>query len=523
MLIIAFLVSVSSCNIYATAIKNTPMNMNMNLNKKPRNHHRHNLAHRSSISTSNSIDSDETVQVLERLLPTSLTVANQLQTRGGDTQKNKDKDTEGTASLSTSIFNLANNVAGAGLLTLAAGKAAGVTGWVPSILICCSLAYMSSTTFILIGKACELTGERTFKGLWSQAFGSGTAYIVDSIVFVQCFLSSTIYIGLLGDIFSALLKGVTVSGNIGNVSGLQGVTSRTGIILLVAASILFPLNLIKNLSALAFTSILGLCAVMYTVLFMVFRALDGSYSLGAGAGAGAGKFIVDKVLDPPPSFALSTLFNFDLRSLVLISNFGLAFIAHYNAPSYYREMKKDTSESFPTMVRTSYAILALIYATAMCAGYATFGDSARGNILLNYHPKDVLALLGRLATGLSVIFGFPLVSNGAREGLKNASMALGYPAISDPKNHMAVVLGMLTLGSIFAILVKDIKVIAGFSGAAMGSFLVYICPPLIYTKILKNMFGGDSLEYKRGRRYLAFVPFGLFIGVMGVTMTYKSM
>jgi len=372
---------------------------------------------------------------------------------------------------------------------------------------------MSSSTFILIGKACELTGERTYKGLWSKAYGSGTSYVVDSIVFVQCFLSSTIYIGLLGDIFTPLLKGVAISG------GWQGVTSRTGVILLVATSILFPLNLIKKLSALAFTSILGLCAVVYTVLFMVFRALDGSYSTGIDAG----KFVVDEVLDPPPSFALSTLVNFDLRSLVLISNFGLAFIAHYNAPSYYREMKKETSESFPRMVRAAYAILALIYATAMCAGYATFGDTARGNILLNYHPNDMLALLGRLATGLSVIFGFPLVSNGAREGLKNASMALGYPAISDPKNHVAVVLGMLMMGSILAILVQDIKVIAGFSGAAMGSFLVYICPPLVYTRILRNMFGDDSLEYRSGRRYLAFVPFGIFIAVMGVAMTYKSM
>jgi len=478
------------------------------MNMEPHNHHRHTeLGHRSSTSTIRShleLDNNEAV-LTERLLPVATT--KQLETH------EREKDTEGTASLSTSVFNLANNVAGAGILTLAAGKAAGVTGWIPSILICCSLAYMSSSTFILIGKACELTGERTYKGLWSKAYGSGTSYVVDSIVFVQCFLSSTIYIGLLGDIFTPLLKGVAISG------GWQGVTSRTGVILLVATSILFPLNLIKKLSALAFTSILGLCAVVYTVLFMVFRALDGSYSTGIDAG----KFVVDEVLDPPPSFALSTLVNFDLRSLVLISNFGLAFIAHYNAPSYYREMKKETSESFPRMVRAAYAILALIYATAMCAGYATFGDTARGNILLNYHPNDMLALFGRLATGFSVIFGFPLVSNGAREGLKNASMALGYPAISDPKNHVAVVLGMLMMGSILAILVQDIKVIAGFSGAAMGSFLVYICPPLVYTRILRNMFGDDSLEYRSGRRYLAFVPFGIFIAVMGVAMTYKSM
>ena len=439
--------------------------------------------------------------------------------RGGAKHKDKDKVTTvsdgGTASFSASVFNLANNVAGAGLLTLAAGKATGASGWIPSIAICCSLALASATTFIMIGKACELTGERTFKGLWAQAFGDSTAFVVDSIVFIQCFLSSTIYVGLLGDIFSALLK------NAGMVLP-SSLTSRTGVILFVGATVLFPLNLIRNLSALAFTSILGLCAVVYTVLFMVVRAVDGSYSLGsASTSAAVGKFIADDII-AKPSFEGSTLWNMDLRSLVLVSNFGLAFIAHYNAPSYYREMKKDTPKSFPRMVLTAYTILATIYVTTMCAGYKTFGDTSRGNILLNYHPKDMLAFLGRLATGFSVIFGFPLVSNGAREGLKNASSALGYPAISDPKNHVTLVMTMMTMSSIVAILVDDIKIIAGFSGATIGSFLVYMCPPLVYTKILEKYFGKDSLEYKSGRRSLAFVPFGVFIAVMGVAMTYNS-
>lgn len=425
----------------------------------------------------------------------------------------------GNASFAASVFNLANNVAGSGILTLSAGKAAGASGWIPSIAICCSLAYASASTFIMIGKACELTGERSFKGLWATSFGERTTYIVDAIVFIQCFLGSTIYIGLLGDIFSELLRESGLASAVG-IGMLEGIlTFRSRVIFGVAASLLFPLNLIKDMSALSFTSILGLCAVIYTVLFMVYRAVDGSYSIASGT---VGEFVVDGVITPP-SFDQSTLWNMDLRSLVLVSNLGLAFVAHYNAPSYYHEMKKSNLESFPKMVRLSYSILAIIYATTMCAGYYTFGDNATGNILLNYHPRDVLAFLGRLATGFSLVFGFPLVSNGAREGLKNVAIALGYPSIADPKNHVVLVITMIMVASILAILVKDIKIIAGFTGAAMGSFLVYICPPLVYSMILKEYFGKESPEYKRGRRCLAFVPFGIFVGIMGVTMTYRSM
>ena len=224
------------------------------------------------------------------------------------------------ASIVTSIFNLANNVAGAGILTLAAGKATG-TGWIPSVLTCVTLAFVSAHTFTLIGKACDMTGQTTFKGLWADAFGPSTAWIVDSMVFVQCFFVSIIYTGLLGDIFSALLANTSFP------------ISRTPIIVTAAVAILWPLNMIRDLSALGFTSILGLVAVLYTVFFIVLRALDGTYAMpaataGAAATSVAGKFVAAAPF--LPSFAKSTLWNFDMNSLVLMSNLGLAFIAHYN-------------------------------------------------------------------------------------------------------------------------------------------------------------------------------------------------
>jgi len=398
-----------------------------------------------------------------------------------------------------------------GLLTLAAGKATSKTGLVPSIAICIGLAFLSGRTFTLVGKACELTGETTFKGLWGFAFGSSTAYIVDSIVFIQCFISSTIYVGLLGDIFSALLRPTSLPSQL---------TSRTSVIMFLACAILFPLNLIKNLSALAFTSLLGLVSVIYTVSFIIYRSLDGSYS---SLTAPVGKFLVDNTIIKP-SFNHRTMYNLDLRSLVLISNLGLAFIAHYNAPTYYREMKDPSNANFSRMVYLSYSILAVIYAATMTAGYATFGDNALGNLLLSYHSSDKLAFLGRVATGLSVVFGFPLVSNGAREGLKNASAALGFPAISKTENHPKVVVGMLAAACFLAVKIQDVKVIAGFSGAAMGSCLVYIFPTVIYVRTLQRVYGKESGEYKRGLRWnAAFVPFGVFLGIMGVTMNYKSL
>lgn len=74
---------------------------------------------------------------------------------------------DGKATIAASVFNLVNNVAGAGILTLSAAMASG-TGWFPAIAICAILGAMSAHCFSMIGTACELTGEGDFKVCSSQ-------------------------------------------------------------------------------------------------------------------------------------------------------------------------------------------------------------------------------------------------------------------------------------------------------------------------------------------------------------------
>ena len=186
--------------------------------------------------------------------------------------------------------------------------------------------------------------------------------------------------------------------------------------------------------------------------------------------------------------------------------------------------RSATSEKFGIVSRRAYLILAAIYVTTMAAGYATFGDNAMGNILLNYSGTDALATLGRLATGLSIIFGFPLISNGCREGLKNAADALGWfgGAASDPANHTRLVLSLLLVTTTLAVVADDIGLVAGLTGALMGSSLVYVCPTLLYARIVGRVAGTGSAEHRAARKNLALIPFGVFTASMGVAMTLRN-
>lgn len=452
-------------------------------------------------------EDDQTMELTSLLLNTrggasSSTPATATVTRGGTNE-----DTG--ASMTASVFNLVNNVAGAGILALSAGMTGG-TGWIPSVLLVIVLGILSSHSFKIIGEACEMTGEADFKGLWSRTISSQSTYMVDGMICIMCFAAAIIYSGILGDVFTPLL----------DQAGMPSqYNTRTSNIIAITATLLLPLSLVKNLSALAFTSILGFCAIAYTVFFIVFRALDGSYALGTG------KFVQAEtatLLEAIPAFERSSLWGFGFTSLVLVSNLGLAFIAHYNAPVFYRQLKDTNSKRFGKMVDTSFMILVALYVITMTAGYSTFGDVCRGNLLLNYHPHDVLSTLGRLATGFSILFGFPLVMCGARESLIGVVSSLGWEGVGKDQYHFSLVTAMLIFVTATSCSVEDVSLVVGLTGAAMGASIVYICPPLLYTKAAKLIKGEDSAEYSKAKPSLLLVPFGIFCGALGVYMTIKE-
>jgi sodium-coupled neutral amino acid transporter 11 len=399
-----------------------------------------------------------------------------------------------------------NNVAGAGILTLPSGMSG--TGWIPAMIICSVLGALSGHCFSIIGEACELTGEADFKGLWKRTIGEDSAYLVDVMIAVMCLACSVIYSGILGDVFTQLI------GQFGLLPAT--LNGRTSNIVVITVALLLPLSSIKDLSALSFTSILGFSAIMYTVLFVVVRALDGTYTLPEG------KFLQDGLISAMPSFKQTSMWNCNFISLVLASNLGLAYIAHYNGPNFYRSLKKTNSERFRFMVNISFAILVVLYVAAMTAGYGTFGDTSKGNILLNYHPDDILATLGRLATGFSIIFGFPLVASGGREGIVGVAASLGNYSLGEEKNHLMLVAGILGVVTLISCTVRDVSLVVGLTGAALGSFIVYICPSIIFTNAVAMVKGPDSVEARRAKTNLVLVPFGLVVAFLGCFMTIKE-
>jgi hypothetical protein len=114
----------------------------------------------------------------------------------------------------------------------------------------------------------------SLSAVWERTVpnGSMTKFIPDLgcvCLTVGCLL---FYSAFIGDLFGSLVSGITFVPNI--------LRKRWTVLLLLHAVPILPLCLLKDLSALKYSSMTGLIGIVYTIFFTIKRLLDGSYGPG---------------------------------------------------------------------------------------------------------------------------------------------------------------------------------------------------------------------------------------------------
>lgn len=92
------------------------------------------------------------------------------------------------------------------------------------------------------------------------------------------------------------------------------------------------------------------------------------------------------------------------RPILSISMLSTAFMAHFNSPKFYTELKNNTLERFQKVVSVSFGISIAIFSLITSFGFLTFGGASDGLILNNYSTKDTLMSLSRIAVAVSLVF-----------------------------------------------------------------------------------------------------------------------
>ena len=414
----------------------------------------------------------------------------------------------GDATVATSTFNLAKSIIGAGVLSLPSGVAffsSSPMALIPAASILTVMGLVAAYSFSLIGRACEQHGATTFQEAWSRSVDPKSAWVISGGITALTFFASLAYSIIIGDSFTALAK----------TFGLPAFfCQRQNVILLLTSLVLFPLNSLKSLSALAPFSLLGLGGTLYTAVVMAIRYFDKSYAVG-------GKFYTALATTARPTFAKS-FGGLNMKAFVLLSMLSTAYIAHYGAPQFHRELKDNTMPRFNKVTTLAFGASIAIFAFMMSTGFLTFGGATAGFVLNNYASNDGLITIARLAIGLSIITGHPFTFSALREGILDLAKVTDMDKRTNALRPLSI--GLLSLLTALAMVLKDVGFVVSFSGAAFGSALMFIVPAIMNICNIKSAAKAKGQDLARGEKVevaanYGIIGTGVLMGVLGMTIS----
>jgi amino acid permease len=427
---------------------------------------------------------------------------------GGAQQQEKG----GTASIPNEIFNLVKCIVGAGVLSLSAGVAEfgnAPSALIPATLLIWIMGAISAYTFSMLARVSAMTGAISYSDAWEKTRGKSTSWMIAFSSALDCFAGNLTYSMVLADTFQALLSAI----------GIIGVT-RTNALLGLTSLVLLPLCLVKNLTALAPFSLIGIMGMLYTTFAIGVRYFGGAYAVTT---VPAGKLLSSLPLHMHPSFgSTGAMGAVSPKSLLLVCMLSTAYIAHFNAIKFYKELKNNTLERFNLVVASSFGIAVTIYMAVTSMGFLTFGSSTAGMILNNYATNDILISLSRFAVAISLVFSYPLLFVGTRDGLFDLLKVSENRRTDSLQNKVSV--GLVAILTGLAIQVHNLTFVASMSGAILGTALIFIYPTLMFRAAIAKM-GEKATKSQRNERKLAgfIAGAGVVVGGIGANLALKTL
>jgi len=290
------------------------------------------------------------------------------------------------------------------------------------------------------------------------------------------------------------------------------VTTRTRSLIGVTTLILLPLCLVKNLATLAPFSLLGITGMAYTSFAIGIRYFGGAYAEG-------GRFAADIAANMQPSFGtVGASGVLSPNSLILVCMLSTAYIAHFNAPRFFRELKDNTIPRFGKVTGISFGISTAIYAAVSAMAFLTFGANCDGLILNNYSTKDLLISASRFAVAISLIFSYPLLFVGTRDG------TLDLLKIPEEKRTASLLnqttYALLAITTAMAWKLTDLSFVSSISGAVFGTALIFVFPSLMFRAAVKNLGDKATASQKKEGKFAMIVNLlGIVIAAIGTKMS----
>ncbi|XP_042258197.1 sodium-coupled neutral amino acid transporter 3 isoform X1 [Thunnus albacares] len=399
-------------------------------------------------------------------------------------------DFEGKTSFGMSVFNLGNAIMGSGILGLAYAMAN--TGILLFWFLLSAVAALSCYSIHLLLKSSGIVGIRAYEQLGYRAFGTPGKMAAGIAITLQNIGAMSSYLYIVKSELPLVIQAFLKADPNSDVWYLNG----NYLVIMVSASVILPLALMKQLGYLGYTSgfslscmVFFLTAVTYKKFqipcpFEEFSANSTSALHSLNISSHSHEYNNDLVHEDDDSHCGPRMITINSQTAYTIPILAFAFVCHPEVLPIYTELSNPTQKRMQRVSNISIFVMYSMYFLAALFGYLTFYDKVEPELLHTYSridPYDTLILCVRVAVLTAVTLTVPIVLFPVRRAI----MQMLFPTKSfNWLRHIGIALVLLTLINMLVIFAPNILGIFGIIGATSAPCLIFIFPAVFYLRIV---------------------------------------
>jgi amino acid permease len=266
------------------------------------------------------------------------------------------------------------------------------------------------------------------------------------------------------------------------------------IILLVTATVVLPLCLLRTMGALRYSSLIAVACTTYlsvavTANYFSFCASDAVVTAKGGANETVQCFWEPRAEGQTP--IVLARWGPD-RMLAAIPIVVYAYTCHPNVLPVFLELQKPTRRRMNKVVARAIGASFLMYAAIGAFGYLTFKDqleSSEGNFLKNDYHHNASMLLGSIGMSFSVVLALPLFVNAFRGNVYRLVKGERADAKDAPAAwHYGMSVGLVVAAVLPAIAVTDVSKVFQVLGATTNPVICFVLPSMFIQKAPAGMY-----------------------------------
>ncbi|XP_072510350.1 sodium-coupled neutral amino acid symporter 1-like isoform X2 [Notamacropus eugenii] len=399
---------------------------------------------------------------------------------------------QGTASMSMSIFNLANSIMGSGILGLSYALAN--TGIILFLVLFALVSVLTSYSIHLMLLCSEITGCLNFEKMGQKVYGIKGKYVIFGTTFLQNIGAMLSYLFIVKNELPCVIR--VFAGK--EEDFVAWYVDGRILVIIVTFGIVFPLCLMKRLGILGYTSGLSLSCMVFFLIVIIYEKFRISCPMVS----------TDKLPNAPVvERCTPKYFVINFKSVYAVPTIAFAYVCHQAVLPVYRDLKHRSLKKMKRVSNVSILSMCFMYLVTAFFGYLTFYGAVHSSLLHTYSDDSIIILIVRLAVMMAVTLTIPVLFLTSRESLAELLKKESFNLVE------RITIGVIILGfvNLCVIYIPTMKDIFGVLGTTTANMLIFIIPTLLFLKVTKH---------DKGKKDERFWALSLFI--LGIIFSFFS-